>query len=211
MNFTNEGGVGGTFRFLKNIAGLWLLEECRRVWSKKRNRDYEELLAAARNAEAFTALVEPDWNGFLNPPYMPDAIRRFCKQTKQTVPESHGAIVRCILESLALKYRFVLDQLRQLAPEPINRIHIIGGGTKNRLLCQFTSDATGLPVLAGPAEATSVGNIMVQAQAAGCVSSRGEMREVIRRSFKPGVFEPQHTTKWDAAYKRYREILDNSK
>ena len=208
LNFTNEGGAGGTFRFLKNIAGLWLLEECRRVWTKKRNRDYEELITAAERAKPFVSLVDPDWGEFLNPPNMPEAIRRFCRNTVQTVPDSHGVVVRCILESLALKYRFVLEQLQQLSPEPINRIHIIGGGSQNRLLCQFTSNATGLPVVAGPVEATAIGNIMVQAVNAECVSSLSEMREVIGCSFEPARYEPQNTKEWDKAYDRFKEIIE---
>ena len=206
LNFTNEGGVGDTFRFLKNIAGLWLLEECRRVWSKKRNRDYEDLLALAEDAAPFTALIDPDWSGFLNPPHMPEAIRRFCRDTRQVSPDSHGTVVRCILESLALKYRLVLEQLRQLSPEPINRIHIIGGGVQNRLLCQYTADATGLPVVAGPVEATAIGNIMVQALSAGCVASLAEMREVIGRSFRLLEYEPQNAKEWDLAYNKFKEI-----
>jgi len=206
LNFTNEGGVGGTFRFLKNIAGLWLLEECRRIWSKKRNRDYEDLMALAESARPFAALIDPDWSGFLNPPDMPEAIRRFCESTKQALPNSAGAMVRCILESLALKYRFVLDQLRQLYPEPIDRIHIIGGGVQNRLLCQYTANATALPVIAGPVEATAIGNVMVQALSAGCVKSLAEMREVIGRSFGLEKYEPQNAKEWGMSYNRFREI-----
>jgi rhamnulokinase len=211
LNFTNEGGVGGTFRFLKNIAGLWLFEECRRIWSKKRNRDYDDLIASAEHAEPFAALIDPDWNGFLSPPHMPEAIRRFCRETRQAVPDSSGSLVRCILESLALKYRFVLEQLRQLSPEPIDRIHIIGGGVRNKLLCQYTANATALPVIAGPVEATAVGNIMVQALSAGCVGSLDEMREVIGRSFEPEKYEPQNAKEWEMAYNKFQSIMQGFK
>ena len=211
LNFTNEGGVGGTFRFLKNIAGMWLLEECRRIWSRERTYSYDQLTALSDSAAQFTAFIDPDSHEFLNPPDMPAAIRRFCETTGQTVPDSDGATVRCILESLALKYRFVLDQLRRLSPNTIDRIHIIGGGVRNELLCQYTANATALPVIAGPVEATAIGNIMVQAFSAGCVSSLSEMREVIGRSFEPARYEPQHTHEWDMAYNRFLEIIDSSK
>jgi rhamnulokinase len=207
LNFTNEGGVGETFRFLKNITGLWLLEECRRTWSGKRNQNYDDLFALAKDSRPFAAFIDPDWKEFLNPPDMPAEIRRFLKDTKQMSPDSPGAIVRCILESLALKYRFVLDQLRQFSPEPINRIHIIGGGVRNRLLCQYTANATGIPVIAGPVEATAIGNIMVQALSAGCVKSLAEMRQVISHSFALQKYEPANVMEWETAYDRFREIL----
>jgi rhamnulokinase len=211
LNFTNEGGVGETFRFLKNIAGLWLLEECRRAWSEKRNRDYDDLLASAEVARPFAAFIDPDSSEFLNPPDMPAAIRRFCEKTKQAIPDSAGATVRCILESLALKYRFVLAQLRQLSPQPINRLHVIGGGVRNRLLCQYTANATALPVIAGPVEATAVGNIMVQALSVGCVTSLAEMRQVISHSFDLEKYEPEHVTEWEIAYAKFTAILRDFK
>ncbi len=207
LNFTNEGGVEGTYRFLKNITGLWLLEECRRAWAAERALEYDELMALARAAKPFCAMVDPDHPEFLNPPDMPEAIRRVCEISSQREPKSHGEFVRCALESLALKYRHVLGQLRRVCPNPINRIHVIGGGARNQTLCQFTADATGLPVIAGPAEATAVGNIMTQALAHGFVGSLAEMREVIRRSFEPIRYEPQETEKWDKAYARFKEIV----
>lgn len=207
LNFTNEGGVERTFRFLKNIAGLWLLEECRRAWSGGRGCGHEELLASAQSCKPFKTLIDPDWEDFLCPPDMPEAIRRACGETSQAVPESPGEFVRCILESLALKYRFVLDQLRQAHPHPIRKIHVIGGGSRNRVLCQFTANATALPILAGPAEATAVGNVMVQALSHSVVRSLAEIREVIRRSFDLASYEPEHTQEWDAAYDRFRDIV----
>lgn len=207
LNFTNEGGVGGTFRFLKNIAGLWLLQECLRAWGAERAPGYEELLDAAESSIPFRALIDPDRDEFLNPPDMPEAIRDVCKKTGQTPPKSAGEFVRCVLESLALKYRLVLDQLRRVYPHPINRIHVIGGGVRNRLLCQFTANAAGLEVIAGPAEATAIGNIMVQALAAGYVDSLAEMRAVIRQSFELAVYEPREIEQWNAAYDRFRDIV----
>ncbi len=208
LNFTNEGGVEGTFRFLKNIAGLWLLEECRRSWANERECGYEELMDSAQSAAPFKAFIDPDREEFLNPPDMPEAIRRVCSGAGQKAPESAGEFVRCILESLALKYRLVLDQLRRAYPHPINRIHVIGGGAQNRMLCRFTANAAGLPVIAGPAEATAVGNIMVQALAAGFIANLADMRGVIRRSFELTVFEPRQTAEWDAAYDRFRNLID---
>jgi rhamnulokinase len=206
LNFTNEGGVEGTFRLLKNITGLWLLQECRKAWAEKRDYDYGELVEAARNAPPFRSIIHPDWEGFLNPPNMPGAIREFCLKTEQPVPDSPADFVRCILESLALKYGHVLDQLKKIYPNPVRRIHIIGGGAQNRLLCQFTANATGLPVTAGPSEATAVGNIMVQALSLNYIASHQEMREIIRESFELVRYEPEKDSGWESAYERFQNI-----
>ncbi len=206
-NFTNEGGVGGTVRFLKNIAGLWLLQQCRKEWSGGSALSYEELTRVAREAAPFKAMIDPDWKDFLNPVSMPEAIRRYCHQTGQAVPATPLETVRCILESLALKYRFTLDQLRRLAPVKIARIHVIGGGAQNELLCQFTADATGLPVTAGPAEATAIGNIMVQALAFGYVRSLADIRSIVQNSVDVKTFEPARTGDWDTAFERYQNLL----
>jgi rhamnulokinase len=209
LNFTNEGGVGKTIRFLKNICGLWLLEQCREAWAgggADGAAGYAELLAAAEKARPFAALIDPDDGAFLNPTDMPAAIAAFCERTGQAAPKDPAAYVRAILESLALKYRLTLDQLRQVAPRPVNRLHVIGGGSRNEMLCQFTADATGLPVIAGPAEATAIGNIMVQALAAGSVASPQEMRRVIGASFDPVRHEPRDAAAWDAAYDRFRDV-----
>jgi rhamnulokinase len=207
LNFTNEGGVEGTFRFLKNISGLWPLQQCRKAWEKERAYSYGELIRTSGSAPPFKAAIDPDSAEFLNPPDMPEAIRQFCERTSQTVPASPAEFVRCILESLALKYRLVLDQLRRICPHPIERIHVIGGGARNDVLCQFTANSTGLPVTAGPIEATAVGNIMVQALAMGYVASLAEMRDVIRQSFELVRYEPQHAAEWDAAYERFRNLV----
>ncbi len=208
-DFTNEGGVQGTIRFLRNIAGLWLLEECRRIWAAERKYKYDELMNLAEAAPPFASLIDPDHKDFLSPTNMPNAIHGACKNTRQKPPEAIGEFVRCILESLALKYRYVLNVLRQSSPHPINRLHVIGGGAHNRTLCQFTSNATGLPVIAGPTEATAIGNIMVQAMSFGHVTSLSEMRAVIRNSFDLVHYEPENTTIWDSAYERFIKVCES--
>ncbi|MEW5901339.1 MAG: rhamnulokinase family protein [Acidobacteriota bacterium] len=206
-NFTNEAGVCGTTRFLKNIAGLWLVQQCRREWAKNADLSYEELVRLAAEAPPFRALIDPDWPAFLSPPSMPEAIRNFCLETGQIPPSSPGATVRCILESLALKYRATLNLLRRLLDQKIDRIHVIGGGARNELLCQFTAEATELPVVAGPSEATATGNIMVQALASGMVSSLAELRAIVRNSVVLKRFEPGGATGWEDALARFEEIV----
>jgi rhamnulokinase len=209
-NFTNEGGVGGTVRFLKNVSGLWLVQGCRKAWSADGPpATYEEMTRAAMDAPPFAALIDPDDPSFLNPGDMPSAITAFCRRTKQAPPGTKGAIVRSLLESLALKYRFVIDQLRLVLGHPIEKIHVIGGGSRNALLCQLTADATGLPVVAGPAEATAIGNILVQAMALGHVASPAEMRAIIRESFEPRSYQPSgRVPDWEAAAARFRGLSE---
>jgi rhamnulokinase len=207
FNFTNEGGVGGTFRFLKNCMGLWPIQQCRKSWSNDKELSYDELTKLAASARPFVTVIDPDYQGFLNPPDMPEAIRVYCQKTGQQIPDNRADMTRSILEGLALKYRFIFDQLKQLHPHPINRIHIIGGGTQNKLLCQFTADATGIPVVAGPVEATAIGNIMVQAMGMGIVKSPAEIRRIIANSFELEIYEPQDTNKWDEAYDRFLNII----
>ncbi|MFZ2055299.1 MAG: rhamnulokinase family protein [Candidatus Aminicenantales bacterium] len=205
-NFTNEGGVAGTIRFLKNIAGLWLLRQCRKEWSRSMELSYDELIRMAGEAPPFKVFVDPDCPDFLNPQSMPEAIRKFCLRIGQVPPLSPAETVRCILESLALKYRQTLDQVRLLTGRAIERLHVIGGGSRNELLCQFTADATNLTVLAGPAEATATGNIMVQALALGYVGSLSEIRAIVRNSVKVKTFEPAGRADWDRAYERFRYV-----
>jgi len=205
-NLTNEGGVEGTFRVLKNVSGLWLVQECRRAWAAEREYSYQELAEMAAGAPAFKALIDPDHAGFMNPPDMPEAIRGYCRRTRQPEPETPAEFVRCILEGIALKYRVVVDQLRRIYPNPINRLHIIGGGSQNRTLSQFAANATGMPAVAGPAEATAVGNLLVQAMGAGRVGSLAEIREIVRQSFALASYEPQETAAWDSAYSRFRDL-----
>jgi len=209
-NFTNEGGVGGAIRFLKNVSGLWLVQGCRKAWSENGPISYEELMLAAADAPSFAALIDPDDPAFLNPPDMPEAIAAFCRRTGQEPPEAKGALIRSLLESLALKYRFVIDQLRRVLGHPIEKLHVIGGGSRNTLLCQLTADATGLPVVAGPAEATAVGNILVQAMALGRIGSPAEIRAIIRDSFELRTFAPSGAAAaWDAASARFQALINS--
>ena len=207
-NFTNEGGVGPTYRFLKNIMGLWLVQECRRAWQREgRAFSYDELTAIAQSAAPFTAFVDPDAECFLAPGDMPARIRAYCQETGQASPADEGHIARVALESLALKYRYVLDALETILGRRLECIHIVGGGIQNRLLCQFTASATDRPVVAGPLEATAIGNLMLQLIGLGQMNSLTEIRQVVRHSFAPVVYEPEQTAAWDAAYNRFRSLL----
>ena len=207
-NFTNEGGVGGRFRLLRNVQGLWLVQECRRVWAEQGSDfSYDELAGMAEAAPPFSAVIDPDATSFLDPPDVPAAIRSFCTDTGQAPPQDRGGIVRCILESVALKHRWVLERIEKMQGRPVSVVHIVGGGSRNRLLCQFTADATGRPVLAGPAEATAVGNIIVQAMALGHLSSAAEGRALVRRSFETERYEPRGRAPWDEMYGRLVAIL----
>jgi rhamnulokinase len=210
-NITSEGGVAGTFRVLRNISGLWLLQECRRCWAATTPDtagalEYAELIRIAEQAPPFLALVDPDDPSFLNPPDMPTAIAAYCRRTGQPAPQGPGPLTRCILESLALKYRYVLDLLRPLHPRAITRLHVIGGGARNRLLCQLTSEATALPVLAGPVEATAIGNLLLQALALGKLSSHRDLRHVVRESFPLERHEPQDPDRWREPYERFCQL-----
>lgn len=208
LNFTNEGGVGGTFRLLKNICGLWLVQECRRVWNLRgRNYSWEDLNRLSAAARPLVSFIDPDAHEFLAPEDMPEAIRAFCQRTGQAVPADEGAMVRSALESIAMKIRHVLGMCELLVGGRIETIHIVGGGTKNRQLCQAAADACARRVLAGPVEATATGNLMMQATAAGDVASIAEAREVIRRSFAPEEYLPQNTAAWDEAYERFLKLL----
>lgn len=205
-NFTNEGGVGGTFRLLKNVTGLWLLRRCMDEWNERGQLNYEKLLEATAKQPFPETLVDPDWPQFAYPDRMTSLIDRYCEFTGQKAPYWPQEFTRVVLTSLALKYRWVLDKLRTFYQRPINRIHIVGGGSKNRLLCQMTADATGLPVYAGPAEATAIGNILVQAMALGLVSSLQEIRRVAKASCEVRKYKPRPSNKWDKAYKLFCEI-----
>lgn len=207
-NFTNEGGVGGTTRVLKNIMGLWLVQECRRTWARA-GRDYEyfELVPRAEAATPFAALVDPDDPSFLAPGDMPARIAAYCKKTGQPTPADEGGFVRCCLESLALKYRWCVERLEEITGGRIRTIHIVGGGAKNVLLNQFTADATGRPVHAGPIEATAMGNILVQAMGRGRLASLDDLRSVVARSFPVTVYEPRDTTAWNDAWPRFAALV----
>lgn len=207
LNFTNEGGIGGTTRLLKNIAGLWLVQECRRIWNEEgKNLNWDDLTRMAAASRPLVSLIDPDDAGFLAPANMPQAIRDYCRRTGQTVPDSEGAVIRCALESLALRYRQVLLWLEQLTGGRLATIHVVGGGTQNRELCQATADACQRPVLAGPVEATAIGNVVVQAIADGQLSSITEARQVIAESFPPDRYEPRDAHAWDEAFGRFQQL-----
>ncbi|MED5447717.1 MAG: rhamnulokinase family protein [Planctomycetota bacterium] len=209
VNATNEGGIDGTFRLLKNIMGLWLVQECRRAFARDgRDVDYGTLTRQATDAPAFVSLVNPDDPSFLKPPCMPTAIRDFCRRTGQPEPASDGAMIRCALESLALKYRDVLEQIESLTGETSEVIHVVGGGSQNGLLNQFTADACGRPVIAGPVEATVLGNVLVQARADGALDSLGDIREVVANSTQPDTFTPNNPSAWDKARERFAGLTD---
>jgi rhamnulokinase len=209
LNFTNEGGVCGTTRFLKNITGMWLLESCRRSWAQTGTaRSHGDLIAGAGDeTHAFRSLIDPDHRAFLHPSDMPIAIADYCRQTGQPVPSSPFACVRTILESLALKYRSVLESLERVVGTRITEIRVVGGGSRNRLLNQFTADATGCTVVAGPVEATALGNIAMQMLATGAVESLPAARELIDRSFPAERFEPRAAERWESPYRRFQEYV----
>jgi rhamnulokinase len=208
LNFTNEGGVGGTTRLLKNITGLWLVQECRRMWAAAgREYPWETLTRLAAASPALTSLVDPDAGEFQAPADMPAAIRAFCQRSGQPVPQDDGAVIRCAIESLALKCRYVLGALEELTQSRLETIHIVGGGAKNQQLCQATADACGRRVVAGPVEATAIGNVAMQAISAGALGSIAEARDVIRRSFPVENYEPRDTAAWTSAYERFRGLL----
>lgn len=204
-NFTNEGGIEGTTRFLKNICGMWLLERCRQEWTDA-PKDVNEINSQAMETEPFRSLINPDDPRFANPESMVEAIKEFCIETSQPVPEDYRQTARCIFESLALRYRQVLDYLKQLAPFPIERLHVIGGGTYNHYLMQMAADSINLPVITGPVEGTAIGNIMLQAKAAGLVKDMFEMRHIIANSIETNNYQPNHTPDWDAAYETFIKI-----
>ena len=210
LNFTNEGGVGGSIRFLKNIAGLWLIQECRRVWNLQ-GRDYswDQLVELANEAAPFVSLVDPDDPSFMAPDDMPKAIADLCRRTGQPVPQDDGAVIRCALESLALRYRQVFHWLEQLSGQKMDTIHIVGGGTQNTLLSQMTADACGARVIAGPVEATAIGNVLMQAVAAGDVSDISQARSVVRASFELEEFVPKNESDWSDAAVRWEAMLQS--
>lgn len=210
LNFTNEGGYGGTTRFLKNIVGLWIIQECRRAWlAEGREFNYEELTSMAASAEPLRSLISPAAPRFAKPGDMPEKVRSFCSETGQPVPESPGQIVRCAIESLALIYRKTVAELERASGAKVDRIHIVGGGSRNALLNQCAADATGRTVLAGPVEATATGNVLIQALALGHISSLAELRSTVRASFEVTTFAPREAAAWDAAYERFCRLPED--
>lgn len=206
-NFTNEGGITGTYRLLRNIMGLWLVEGCRRRWEQEGTwPGYEAVTAAAAEVPAFQSVIDPDDPRFLNPDDMPAVIGQFCRETDQPVPATQAEIIRCLLESLAFAYRLVLERLEQLTGHRFPGLHVVGGGTRNTLLLQLTANAIGRPVWSGPAEATAIGNLLCQMLADGQIATVAKGRQLVRDSFPPMAFEPSETGAWDDAYPRFLAI-----
>ena len=210
-NFTNEIGYGNTVRFLKNIAGLWIVQECRRAWlAKGRDYTYEELTRMASAAPPLVSLLQPGDARFLAPGGMPGKVREFCRQTGQPIPETPGQIVRCALESLALSYRATLEQIEALTGRSIQRLHIVGGGSRSHLLNQFAANATGREVLTGPIEATAIGNLLLQSLTLGHIGTLADLRRTVRDSFPIQSYAPADTDAWADAYARFRQMETNS-
>lgn len=207
-NFTNEGGVAGTFRLLKNVMGLWILQECRRHWTNLGDSfSYDQLTDLAAQAPPLRTLIDPDDRRFLSPGQMPAKIASYAQETGQPVPDTVGAYVRCVLESLALKYRMVIEQLEEATGRSIGVLHVVGGGSQNKLLNQFTASATERAVLAGPVEATAMGNLVVQAIAQGHLGDIAEARRLIRRSVRLEDYLPEQTAMWNDAYGHFVQLV----
>jgi len=208
LNFTNEIGYGGSVRLLKNIVGLWLVQECRREWTTGgRDFDYAALTQLATDAPPFVSLIDPADPRFITPGEMPQKIAAFCRETGQPEPATPAATIRCALESLALLYRRTLRQIEQLLGNKIERLHIVGGGSRNALLNQFTANALQIPVLAGPVEATTIGNVAVQALTLGHLPSLAAAREIVRASFDVTTFQPCDAQEWDRQAHRFESAL----
>ncbi len=207
-NFTNEGGYGGTIRFLRNVMGLWIVQECRRAWERAGEvLDYDALIAEASQVRGMRAFIDPDAPEFLPPGDMPSRVVDFCRRTGQVPPQTRGELVRCVLESLALKYRWVIERLVEVTGRQISAVHVVGGGSRNALLCQCTADALGMEVIAGPVEATALGNIAVQAMGGQDLS---QIRAVIRNSVSLRGYEPSiDRGAWDEAYDKFVTILQH--
>jgi rhamnulokinase len=200
--------VFGTWRLSKNIMGLWLVQECKRTWTHRgEDLSYDEITRLASEARPFLAVIDPDHESFFRPGDMPERIQKYCVDTAQAVPQTKGEIVRVALEGLALKYRWVLERLEELTGKRLDPIHIIGGGTKNRLLNQLTADVACRRVIAGPVEATAIGNILMQAIGLRDLTSLDEARQVVRTSFMPDVYEPQKNLEWDDVYARFLKVM----
>ncbi|MCX7886471.1 MAG: rhamnulokinase [Verrucomicrobiae bacterium] len=206
-NWTNEVGYGHSIRFLKNIVGLWIVQECRRAWAKEgTDYSYDDITRIAAEASPLKCLINPNAARFLKPEQMPAKVVAYCRETSQPEPATHGEIVRCALESLALVYRKTLEDLAAITGQPVTRLHIVGGGTRNMLLNQFAANATGIPVFAGPVEATAIGNILIQAIALKHLKSLEELRAVVRNSFQIQTYQPQERDVWQAAYERFQKL-----
>lgn len=207
LQFSNEGGVGGTYQLLKNIMGLWLLQECKREWDEQGNEiAYPELVRMASESAPFRSLIHPDDPRFFAPSGMVEKIKGFCRETGQPVPDTDGEIVRCILESLALRYRQALEQAELLTDNQFDGLHMVGGGIQNQLLCQFTANALGRQVWAGPVEASAIGNMLLQLVALGHCADLKEARKLVAASFPIEVYEPETGAEWSSAYEAFLEF-----
>lgn len=210
LNFTNEGGVQGSVRLLKNIAGLWIVQQCREQWKREgRELGWDRLTQLAQAAPGMVSVIDTDDPLFVAPANMPEAIREFCRRTSQPVPEGEGALIRCALESLVLRYRLVLGYLEQLVGREMKTIHMVGGGVQNHLLCQLTADACDRPVVAGPVEATALGNVMMQAIGTGHIGSIAEARQLIRAANDIRVYEPRAHAHWDTGLARLKQFTES--
>jgi rhamnulokinase len=207
--FTNEGGVNNKIRFLKNIMGLWLIQECKRQWDKEGEKlGYDELENMAGQSEAFKSFIDPDCEMFIAPGNMPKRIQKYCENTNQPIPKTKGEIVRCIAESLAMKYRHTVENLEELMNKELPVIHMVGGGIKDKLLCQFTANATGRDVIAGPVEATAIGNLLMQAMALGKIKDLTKLRQTVIGSFPTKTYKPEECSAWQEAYNRFGKIIN---
>lgn len=207
-NFTNEGGVCDKIRFLKNIMGLWIIQESKRQWAREgKNYSFSDLEQAAWKAEPFRSFIDPDCEDFATPGNMPKRIREYCKRTGQPVPENEGEIIRCVAQSLAFKFRMVVDAIEDITKEPLSAVHMVGGGIKDTMVCRFTASATGKTVLAGPVEATSTGNALMQLMALGKIGSLTEGRKIVKNSFPIKTYQPEDAESWNQAYEAYKKIV----
>jgi rhamnulokinase len=209
FNFTNEGGVAHTIRLLKNITGLWIIQECRRVWQHEEQKQlsWNDITAMASNAPALTAVLDVDAKDFQVPGDMPARIRDYCARTGQPVPTDRGTVARIVFESLALRYRYVQEMMDDLVGRRIGTLHIVGGGSQNRMVNQFAADCIGRPVVAGPVEATAIGNILMQMLAMGAIGSLEEGRQVVRNSFATERFDAGDQGPWDEAYAKFKRLI----
>ncbi|OQB16007.1 MAG: Rhamnulokinase [Firmicutes bacterium ADurb.Bin193] len=211
-NFTNEGGAENTIRFLKNIMGLWIVQECRRFWQRTDSGlTFATLENLASEAEGFVSFIDCDYEDFGSPGNMPEKVKDYCRRTNQPVPESMGEIVRCVAQSIALKYRYTIECIEDITGKKIETINMVGGGIKDRMLCQFTANATGRPVKAGPVEATAAGNIILQLIALGKIESLAKGREIVKNSFSTEDYLPKDSKLWNEAYERFLKILSLQK
>ena len=207
-DFTNEGGANKSIRFLRNAMGMWLFEKCIKSWQKQgESYTYHQLIPMADKASRFKCMINPDDSTFLNPPDMPSAIYNYCKKNNQSIPESKGEYLRTIFESLAFKYRWIVDKINDMRKTPVEVLHIVGGGSQNDILNQFTANAVGIEIITGPVEATAIGNILIQATGKGVISSIDEGRKLVAESFPVKTYKPQDHQMWNDKYEKFKEYL----